>query len=592
MREGWGTPSPFTAPLPAKLEATLRVGVDVGGTNTDGVLLDPFSTSEANRGILAWHKAPTTTNPSIGIEECITHLLTEAKVDPSRIASVTIGTTHFIYAVVEKDRNRLAPVAIIRLCGPFSRNVYPGIDWPADLRDIFCSYCSFVDGGLEIDGQIIREIVEEQIKAECEKIKELGIKAIVVNGIFSPSDLEEKQEERVGEWIAKYYPEADVVLFKHVANLGLVARENAAILNTFILPFARRTISSFQHAIASRLNLNGPTNSMCGAAFLVKPEFAEKEKRPLLVCDIGVTTTDVGMLLASGLPRQAAAITDVSGVMMNFSCPDVKSICLGGGSIVRKDSPTSKLTIGPDSVGHHIKTRAHVFGGDVPTATNYAVACAKVSGHSLDVGNVLRLPQAFYDNAEEYREVVKRRLENIIDRMKTNADDIEVLLVGGGAVLVNEGEVLKGVSKVIKPKFSGVANAIGAAIARISGTVDTVVSTEGKTTQQAIESVAQLAIDRAVENGAVRETIELAEMDAIPLQYIANKSRVIVKAIGDFDFAHIAPTPPPLAPEEASEGDTIYVTSGSWRDGTFCRGELFAHPTTREKVYTYKGGTS
>ena len=57
---------------------------------------------------------------------------------------------------------------------------------------------------------------------------------------------------------------------------------------------------------------------------VVKHEFAEKEKRPLLVCDIGGTTTDVGMLLASGLPRQAAAITDVSGVMMNFSCPDVK----------------------------------------------------------------------------------------------------------------------------------------------------------------------------------------------------------------------------------------------------------------------------
>ena len=140
------------------------------------------------------------------------------------------------------------------------------------------------------------------------------------------------------------------------------------------------------------------------------------------------------------------------------------SIGLGGGSIVRKDSPTSKLTIGPDSVGHHIKTRAHVFGGDVPTATDYAVACAKVAGHSLDVGDASRLPQAFYDNAEEYREVVKRMLENIIDRMKTNADDIEVLLVGGGAVLVNEGEVLKGASKVIKPKFSGVANAIGAGV--------------------------------------------------------------------------------------------------------------------------------
>ena len=70
---------------------------------------------------------------------------------------------------------------------------------------------------------------------------------------------------------------------------------------------------------------------------------------------------------------------------------------------------------------------------------------------------------------------------------------------------------------VALPMFVTVLTPIRA-IARVSGTVDTVVSTEGKTTQQAIESVAQLAIDRAVENGAVRETIELAEMDAIPLQ--------------------------------------------------------------------------
>lgn len=131
---------------------------------------------------------------------------------------------HFINAVVEKDRNRLARVAVIRLCGPFSRDVYPGIDWPEDLRDIICGYCGFVDGGLEIDGQIIRDIVEEQVKAEVEEIKKRGIKAIVVNGVFSPSDLEEKQEERVGDWIAKYYPEADVVLSKHGASPNLLRR--------------------------------------------------------------------------------------------------------------------------------------------------------------------------------------------------------------------------------------------------------------------------------------------------------------------------------------------------------------------------------
>ncbi|THH15146.1 hypothetical protein EW146_g5286 [Bondarzewia mesenterica] len=544
--------------------ATLRIGVDVGGTNTDGVLLDPFATSGTSRGILSWHKSPTTTNPSQGIENVITTLLANAKVDALRIASVTIGTTHFINAVVEKDQNRLAPVAVIRLCGPFSRDVYPGIDWPDDLRNIICQYFACVDGGLEVDGQLIGTVKEIQIEEQCKIIKAKGIRSIVVNGIFSPSDLVERQEERVSEWISKYYPEAAVVVSKQVANLGFLERENAAILNASILHFAQRTIASFQQAIA-RLHLScpvfltqndgtilqahlaarlpirtfssGPTNSMCGAAFLVK----DKEKHSMLVVDIGGTTTDVGMLLASGLPRQASAVTEISGVRMNFSCPDVKSIGLGGGSIVRRSTATSKMTVGPDSVGHYIQESAIVFGGDVPTTTDYAVA----SQPQLSIGNASLVASAFtHVDVEEHKAVVRQMLETIVDKMKTNADDIPVLLVGGGAVIAPD--TLKGASRVIKPDFSGVANAIGAAIARVSGTVDTMVSTLDKTSQTTLDEISLVAIDRAVENGAIRETVQIAEMDLIPLQascfhlYIANKARVIVKAIGDFDFSRVS----------------------------------------------------
>ncbi len=112
------------------------------------------------------------------------------------------------------DQNRLSPVAIIRLSGPFSREVYPGIDWPPLLRDTICKYWGFVDGGLEVDGDLINTVKEVQVAEQCEKIKALGIKSIVVNGIFSPLDMVEKQEERVGDWVKKYYPEADVVLAK------------------------------------------------------------------------------------------------------------------------------------------------------------------------------------------------------------------------------------------------------------------------------------------------------------------------------------------------------------------------------------------
>lgn len=134
---------------------------------------------------------------------------------------------------------------------------------------------------------------------------------------------------------------------------------------------ARRTIRSFQEPVralglkcpvfitqndgtilsgemAAKLPIrtfsSGPTNSMRGAAFLVQGGVSEN----IMVVEIGGTTTDVGLLLANGFPRQQAAYSDLAGVRMNFSCPDIKSIGLDGGSIVRNQD---NMTIVPDSVG-------------------------------------------------------------------------------------------------------------------------------------------------------------------------------------------------------------------------------------------------
>ncbi len=135
----------------------------------------------------------------------------------------------------------------------------------------------------------------------------------------------------------------------------------------------------------------------------------------------------------------------------------VCSIGLGGGSIVRKSAPSSPLTIGPDSVGHHIQQEALVFGGKVHTATDYAV----VSQNLTSIGDAtLSLDVLEEDVVKEYEAIVKNMLERIIDTMKTNADDIPVLLVGGGAVLAPD--KLDGASTVEKPEYASVANAIGA----------------------------------------------------------------------------------------------------------------------------------
>lgn len=223
----------------------LRVGVDVGGTNTDSVLIDLAHPSEPDKAILAWHKTPTTSDPSDGIKSALSSLL-ESTDRKSDIVSVAIGTTHFINAVVERDANRLSRVAVLRLGYPYSKHMRPCSDWPDDLRRLVLGHDALLRGGLQVDGSPISDIEPAEIRAECAHIKQKGIHAVVINGIFSPLDSAENQEHLVAEIVRQELPDCDVVLSSEVAKLGFIERENAAILNAAILRYARQTLRLFQ----------------------------------------------------------------------------------------------------------------------------------------------------------------------------------------------------------------------------------------------------------------------------------------------------------------------------------------------------------
>jgi hypothetical protein len=87
---------------------------------------------------------------------------------------------------------------------------------------------------------------------------------------------------------------------------------------------------------------------------------------------------------------------------------------------------------------------------------------------------------------------------------------------------------------MVKPDHFEAANAVGAAIAQISGEVDRVYALDGLTREQALESAKGEAGDRAVAAGADPETIQIVDVEDVPLAYLpGNATRIRVKAVGD-----------------------------------------------------------
>jgi N-methylhydantoinase A/oxoprolinase/acetone carboxylase beta subunit len=510
----------------------VRIGVDVGGTNTDAVVMD-------GRNILATVKVPTSADVTTGLMGALREVQSQAAVAPTEVGLVVIGTTHFTNAVIE--RRHLSPTAVVRLCLPAAQCLPPMVDWPADLRAAVGEHAFFASGGFEFDGQPIAPFIPGEISRIGAQIRARGITSIAVAGVFAP--VKDQYEREAAALLAAECPGATITLSSSIGQLGLLDRESATILNSALRSLARRTVAALREGVAQCgitcpvfLSQNdgtlmaaaqaerfpvltfasGPTNSMRGAAFLSGCSEA-------IVIDIGGTTTDVG-LVHKGFPRQAGSTVDVGGVRTNFRMPDVFSIGLGGGSIVTDDAKAPR--VGPQSVGYELIRRATVFGGDTLTATDIAVATGRAQ-----LGNASCLANLDPGFARRCLAVIDERLGAAADRARMSPDPIPVIAVGGGSILMPER--LSGL-EVIRPQNFAVANAIGAAIAQTSGEIDRIYSLENMSREAALEDAEREARAKAVAAGALPDSMVVTEREDVPLAYLkGNATRVRVKVIGD-----------------------------------------------------------
>src|SRR5262245_17368324 len=141
------------------------IGIDVGGTNTDAVLLD-------HGRVVHSVKRPTTEDVISGILDALA-ALRAAPACQGPVNAVVIGTTHFINAVVQ--RRHLMKVAAIRIGMPASASLPPFCDWPEDLAELVRGGVWMVEGGHEYDGRPFMPLAAAAVSLAARDIKAPGL---------------------------------------------------------------------------------------------------------------------------------------------------------------------------------------------------------------------------------------------------------------------------------------------------------------------------------------------------------------------------------------------------------------------------------
>jgi N-methylhydantoinase A/oxoprolinase/acetone carboxylase beta subunit len=506
------------------------IGVDIGGTNTDAVLID------REKRILARTKVATTADIAVGFRQALTSLFAHGKIAKSEVTRVFVGTTHATNAILE--RRDLYKVGLIRIAGHHPDSLPPCYDWPQALKEEILVGSVTVGGGVECDGASITPFEKVQVKQAAEALVQKGAESLAVISVFAPIYPEQELEAEVviRQLLGAAFP---CSLSHKIGGIGFIERENSTLLNAALKKCLAKGFQQLQQELLAlgieaplfisqnngtvidlekALNVPvltlsaGPTNSFIGAVKLARQENA-------IVVDIGGTSTDIGMV-KNGFPKRSLNRSNIGGVSLNFPMPDVLSIGLGGGSYVR----LNPLQVGPKSAARKLLQEALCFGGDQLTLTDIAVRLTRQLIPEAQ-------PEFVPCSEAEALEVVKHcveRIEQQVGLMAGRERDLPVIVVGGGVMLLKE---FFNSQRFIIPEDANVANAYGAALAEISGTVDCVVPLTDR--ENVLKEIQEKCIQEAIKEGADPESTRLVDLQIIPYHYVpGHLARVVATASG------------------------------------------------------------
>ncbi|TYB45581.1 hydantoinase/oxoprolinase N-terminal domain-containing protein [Actinomadura chibensis] len=312
----------------------MRIGIDVGMTNTDAVLISGATVVEAVK---------TTTTPDVtsGIAAAIGELRRRPSFDPGAVAGVAVATPCFSLALAEA--RRLARTAVIRLCLPATAAAPPLIGWPGRLVRAIGGHSYLCRGGHEFDGRVISVPDPDELRRVAADLAAKRIRSVAISSVFSPGHAE--FEVLAADILTSEMEGLHVSLSHEIGRTGLLERENATVVNACLRDIAERFCLDLSTALrqngldaALYLSRNDGTvmdvdsarsypaaalypraaNSLNGAACLSGLDTCT-------VVDAGGTTTAVGTL-HRGVPREAGGGAVVAGVRTDLRVPDVRTM--------------------------------------------------------------------------------------------------------------------------------------------------------------------------------------------------------------------------------------------------------------------------
>ncbi|MEO6823102.1 MAG: hydantoinase/oxoprolinase family protein [Candidatus Nanopelagicales bacterium] len=369
-----------------------RLGVDVGGTFTDVLLVDEHTGS-------TW-RAKTASTPhdqSVGVLHGIDKVCAEAGVSAAEIAHVLHGTTVATNAILEGKGAKVGLVTTqgFRQVLQIARSFVPGglagwIIWPKPEPLAALENTVEVPERVASDGAVVRELDEAATRVALRKLRAAGVDALAVSLINAFAN--DVHERRIGELAAEELPGVPVSLSSVVLpEMREYERALTTVANGYVQPQVARYLTSLTGQLIAKgvpgslsvlrsdgglaaaaaaiespvtMLLSGPAGGVSGAVWVAE----QSGHTELLTFDMGGTSTDVA--LVQDLRARIGRETKVGDLTVRASAVDVRTVGAGGGSIAHVPELTRALRVGPQSAGADPGPAAYGTGGTEPTVTD------------------------------------------------------------------------------------------------------------------------------------------------------------------------------------------------------------------------------